>query len=994
MYSVVFRRMALLVGCLLLIPVYGINSATARPSLSAAQTSSAVPSVADSADTIGALRTGVLANGMHYYIQRNPFPTHRAMLWLAVNAGAIQEDPDQQGFAHFVEHMAFNGTRNFPGNSLIDVIERAGLNFGADLNAYTSFDETVYQLSIPTDNDSAFHQGLQIVEDWASGGITFDSTTVIGERGVVLGEWRQRLPDTMSRRLQRDMLARVVGDSSRYVNRFPIGQPELIRGATPTPLQRFYHDWYRSDLMAIIAVGDFDARQMEKTIKTRFGRIPARAHPRAFTRPSIAPQTTTVVKVVRDQLPPEVSVTWPMPITATDVQSRVSQEITETLLAGYVQHALTKLSQQERRAFAGSAFRISRGAVRTIGRQATLVMRMSPDSAGIALATALSELERVAQHGLAAQELESRKAALLRRWEKAADGEAAIPSKALAEEYVSHYLTGDETLVSPTQRLAIARVVLPGITVEQIAKMAASWRTNAGRMVIVQIPRFASVRTPTSDEIIGIMDSVRHISFAAWGDTDTQPTRADGLSANGGPISNNSHSSAPMAKPVVDETVDNATGITTWTLTNGARVVYKSSKNNPDQIILHATSPGGYGLLPDSLFYSSGRLVADLITASGSLGATTHEQLAKTLQTTGVQQMRVTLNAFNEEIHVSGSPRELETLFELLYRQFTEAMVDTTALSEWRRTGGGTLTWSPNDRFAYMNSGDRRLAPPSAVNVPFMNISEAMAVFRDRFGDASDFTFYIIGASSVDQVKPLVEKYIATLPSTHRTKHEQPRTVKVKPLVQKIVQRDSVAQLQAEQSMATIGYMGRFTDSADTFMTERARINALSWILSRRLRIRLREEMSVTYGASAPVSFHRVPTWFYEIGIQFMTSPNDMEASVRAAWEEINSLRSTGPTAEELVLVAEVQRRQAENAQQSNGWWITQMQICDQMKIPFSVLASTTSIFGASDIIAAAKRYLPEQTYLQRTQYPTKKTIDEANKSAQHSGGGISERLF
>ncbi len=967
------------------------------------------------------LRTGVLPNGMHYYVQRNPTPTHRAMLWLAVNAGAIQEDDDQQGFAHFVEHMAFNGTRRFPGNSLIDMVERAGLNFGADLNAYTSFDQTVYQLSMPTDSAASLQQALDIVEDWAGGGITLDSAAVVGERGVVLGEWRQRIPDTLSERLQHDMLALELGDSSsRYLRRFPIGLPALLRDANPAPIRRFYHDWYRPDLMAVIAVGDFDPTAMERTIKARFSKIPARANPRLFTRPVVSQHSTTVVHVVRDLVNPSVTVAWPMPIVDGDAERRVSQEITEELLASYFQQTLGKLTQLERRPFAAFGFGIGAGSVRAVGRQLTLALRMSPDSTMVALSTALGELERVAQHGLAPSELETQKLSLLRQWEQAADATTAVQSRALAEVYVSHYLTGNETLLSPVQRLAIAQKIVPGITTERVQKAAQFWRASAGRVVTVHIPSFASVRPPTSEEILAVLDSVRQVSYAAWpsaseyipGSAGSQPTTGSstaigspatgsiqtGLATTAPPPSNTMDSANPLPSSsttnqatnhaIVAEQYDTASGITTWTLSNGARVVYKPTRNNSDELIIEAKSPGGYALLPDSLFYSSGRLVADLITTSGSFGNTTHDQFVKTLQTTGLQQLRVAINAFDEMITVAGSPKELNLVFQTLHRQFTEPTVDTTALAEWRRTGMSSIAWSPNDRIAYANSGDRRLAPPSVVNVPFMDMAQGMAVFRDRFGDASDFTFYIVGAAPADQIKSLLAKYVATLPSTHRTTHEQPHQVKVRLQQQTLMARDSVPQLKAEQAMASLGYMGKFTDSATTFVTERSRLNALSWILSRRLRIRLREEMSVTYGASAQASFFYTPNWYYQLGIQFMTSPTDMDASVKAMWEELNALRTAGPSREELALVAEIQHRQKENAQQNNRWWITQMQLYDALGIPLATLGATTPpSFTAEEIVAAAHRYMPEDRYVQRVAFPTKKTIDNAKKDIEQKKG-------
>ncbi|MBX6333024.1 MAG: insulinase family protein, partial [Gemmatimonadaceae bacterium] len=252
-----------------------------------------------------ALRTGVLPNGLHYYIRANAAPARRAELRLAVNAGSVLEDDDQQGFAHFLEHMAFNGTTHFPHTSLIDFVEGSGMSFGADLNARTTPDETVYMLTVPTDDPQVLAQGLTVLHDWASGGITIDSAEVVAERGVVLGEWRMRLPDTASQHIREHYDSLLFGDSP-YRHRAPIGLPRLIATATRAPIARFYHDWYRPDLMAVIVVGDVDAAAMEREIRARFGAIPMPAKPRPRPSPKVPASPAPVVDILRANVSPRI----------------------------------------------------------------------------------------------------------------------------------------------------------------------------------------------------------------------------------------------------------------------------------------------------------------------------------------------------------------------------------------------------------------------------------------------------------------------------------------------------------------------------------------------------------------------------------------------------------------------------------------------------------------------------------------------------------------
>ncbi len=923
-----------------------------------------------------ALTIGTLPNGMRYYVRVSTSPAKRARLWLAVNAGSIQEDDDQRGFAHFLEHMAFNGTTHFPKNTLIDFIEHAGMQFGGDLNAYTNFDETVYQLTVPTDDRKILAQGLQVVQDWASGGIAIDSTEVVGERGVVLGEWRARNPDTASLRFRDQEIERLVGRDSRYSTRFPIGLPALLKSAQPEPIRRFYHDWYRPDLMAIIAVGDFDKSEMEREIKARFGRIPVATHPRPFVRPPVPTSAEATVYVVKDKVGSRIDVTWPAPVRPAAPMAAMRQQVLETLLFENVRLAFTRLSRQARRPFARAGIGRSGGLVRPIVDTYGVRVATSADSLLQGLATALTEVERIAQHAVSGEVLTQQKDALLRRLRHAADASASVPSKQLAAQYVDHYLRGTENLLSAQQEFELAQQILPSITPEAVAEFARFWRTGSPPTVTVLLPMYAAVQTPTRSDVLAVFDTVAKIPIALEASTDKHNKSVATLLTT-----------IPSPGRVVKEQRYAKSKVTVWTLSNGARVIYKHTAANPDELLVQAYSLGGFSRLPDSLFLTSGRYVAPLMTYAGGVGELDLDALKRQLSTIALQSFRVTINTFNESIVLGGSPKELETMFQLMYLQFTEPKVDSTALAEWKRYGGGTLSMSANDQLAASTSGgegEQRFTRPSSRVVSLIDLNDAMAVYRNRFGDAGDFTFAIAGAASAEQVKPLVERYIGSLPSLDRAEREQPKDYKIPPLAQKLDRRITSENVPPEKASNLIQFDGLLTGTPSEIVREQQKLSTLSWILSRRLRIRLREEMAVTYGVSAPVQFYENPQPHYRLSIQVLTAPEQMDSSVAAIWKIIDDIMTRGVTSEELSSASIVARRSTENAMQRNEWWISRLQQYDRFGMSFDNISDPDGIAMTSrDLQAAAVRYLPKKVYIQETALPTSKNIAEYLKDSK-----------
>ena len=902
-----------------------------------------------------ALTMGTLPNGLRYYLRVNAMPAHRAELRLVVNAGSILEDADQRGVAHFLEHMAFEGTRHFPRRTLIDFLETSGMRFGADLNAHTTYDETVYELTLPTDVPGTLQQGLTALEDWASGGITLDSSAVVAQRGIVMGEWRSRLADTLTQRI-RAHYDSLLFEGSPYLSREPIGDTALIETAKPGPIARFYHDWYRPDLMAIVVVGDFDKTRVEREIRERFGTIPEPAHVR--TRPDPAPPVNrhAVVDVFRDRVGAFISIPSPAPPPPPAGAER--QRLVSELLFQTLEDRLLRIRERPSRPFITAS--VERGRV---ARQLDVVgLRLTtwPDSLERAFTTAVAEVERVAQHGVVPATLALQKTVILRRLEREAASEASRPSRSYAQAYVDHYLTGDGLLLSPAQELVLARNTLPSITSQVLAHAARFWRDGAGEQIRVGVPQFAHVRPPTSERLLAMADSLAHAPLPA----------ETGEVLEHGPLV----AQMPTAGSVVAERRDTTAGVIEWTLSNGARVLFKPTENDPDLLLVNAWGPGGFSVMPDTLFFSPGRMVAKIMSDAAELGTTSHDALEQLLATEGIGPVRVNIGYADQSISLNGSPQELETLFQLLYLQFTAPKLDSATLESWQSLAKFQATaYSIDDEFNQIFSrGDARLLPVSTRLAPLVTSSEAMAVYRNRFGNAGEFTFTLVGAASAEQVRPLIERYVASLPST--AQRDRP-VGHVKPFESSSDQEQR--RLNLPKSQTLLVFDGPFPVQPDSFLRAQHELRILTTLLSDRLRERLREDLSATYSPQVQAYTYALPDEHYRVLITFDAAPRRMKELNRELDGIVESLRSRTATQDEVARASLVQRRQLENQLQEDDYWMRTIGLYDRLSIPLDRIPDPYAggEVTPSELREAVERYLPKDVYIHITAMPRDSTL-------------------
>ena len=552
---------------------------------------------------------GTLDNGLRYYIRTNRRPENRAELRLVVNAGSILEQDDQQGLAHLLEHMAFNGTANFEKQELVRYLESIGMSFGPDVNAYTSFDETVYMLQVPTDDPGILSTAFRILEDWAHL-VSLDGEEIDKERGVVIEEWR--LGRGANARIM-DQQIPVLFQGSRYAGRLPIGRVEVLETFPHEALRRFYREWYRPDLMAVIAVGDFDPAWVEGMIRERFSHIPTSQDAGPRPEYEVPGHTETLFAIATDPetTGSQVAILYKQPVEDRNSLAGHRDLLVERLTAAMLNARLFELTRVEDPPFVAGG--TARGRFVRTSTFVQLAALVAEDGIQRGMEALLTEAERAARHGFVPSELERAKANLRRGLEQTFADRENQPSARFAAEYVSHFL---EAQPAPgiEFELQAAQALLPTITTEEVSRVAQGWLDDRNRVVLVSSPEKPGLAVPTESELEPVFQEVLAMEIGPYEDT----TPEEPLLAR-----------VPSPGPVVEEGLVPELNLTEWTLSNGVRVVLKPTDFKEDEVLVRAFSPGGYSLssLEDHLSAAN----ASQIVAMGGVGAFSQVDLQRKL---------------------------------------------------------------------------------------------------------------------------------------------------------------------------------------------------------------------------------------------------------------------------------------------------------------------------------------------------------------------------
>jgi zinc protease len=899
------------------------------------------------------ITVGTLPNGMRYYIRKNTRPAGRAELRLAVKAGSILEDDDQRGLAHFVEHMAFNGTEHFPKQDVVAFLQSTGMRFGAHINANTSFDQTVYQLTIPTEKTEVIDRSLLILEDWARA-VSFEPEEIDKERGVILEEWRTGL-GARARILEAQLPVLLKG--SRYAERLPIGNPETLRTFPNERLKKFYTDWYRPDLMAVIVVGDFDPAVVEPMIRAHFGAIPMPASPRPRPSYEVPEHPGTRYTVATDPEASGTTVSVATTMTARD-QTTIGayrQGTLERVFSGLLSARLSELSQKPDAPF------LDAGTSRSLFVQSaemTMLNALVADG-GVekALAALFTENDRVARFGFTQTELDRYRQATMQAYAQLAATREEHLSNSLADEFVRNFMQ-DEPIPGIAYENALVQRFLPEITLAEVNALAREWMPDRNRVVAVSAPKKEGVAVPDEKTLAAVIKSAGGDKLTAYVDTvSTKPLLE------------------PLPKPgkVAKETTKSpgtgtgagaATGITEWTLSNGVRVVLQPTTFKQDEILFNAFSPGGTSLASDKDFVPAE--TADQVVAQGGLGTLNSIDLGKKLAgKTAI--VRASIGDMSEGLGGRSLGRDLETMFQLIYLTFTQPRADAEAFNVMKGQLNAVLAnrqARPETAFAdalnaAVSQDHLRARPMSPEVVAQMDLAKSMAFYKDRFADASDFTFVFVGSFDLATMKPLVERYLGSLPSLKRK--EAGRDVGIRPptgVVEKTVTKG-----REPRSQVGVVFTGPFKNTR----AERLVVRTLADTLEGSLQRVLREDLGGTYGVSVEPDYSKQPAEEYRLTISFTCDPARTGDLVKALFQVIDDFKTDGPSSGQLADVRAALLRDLETDSQQNGFVLRQLAYAYEFgeEVPdLAKLRASYEQLTPAMIRDAARTYLDTNRYV------------------------------
>jgi zinc protease len=900
------------------------------------------------------VKTGKLKNGITYYIKKNAEPKNRAELRLAVKAGSVLETDAQQGLAHFMEHMNFNGTTHFPKNELVNFLQKTGVRFGADLNAYTGFDETVYMLPIPTDSAGLLEKGIQVLEDWANGAL-LDPSEIEKERGVVLEESRM---GRGAQQRMRDKFLKVILNNSRYAERLPIGKDSILKSFKPETIKAFYQDWYRPDLMAVIAVGDFDVAKVEALIAQKFGSIKPPVNPKKRTRYDIPLDGSTKVAIVTDPEYPQnlIQLIYKQPNTKEkslqDVRNSFAQELYNAMMGQRMQ----ELTQKANPPFLYGASQYG-DFLGNLDSYTSIALAKDAASMKTALTTLLEENARVQKFGFTQPELDRAKKDFYNAIEEDYKERDKTKSANHVQEYLNHFLH-EKAFMGAEAYFEFAKKHLDGVTLAEINGLAKKYITDKNRAVVIMGPEKSKDALLTETDIRSLLNEAGKDVSAYVDDVVDAPLLK----------------TEPTAGKVTAEKTLDKLGVTELTLSNGVKVLLKPTDFKNDEILIKATAKGGYSLFPAER--ETGIFTSYLV-QSGGVGPYNQTQLQKFLAGKTASAGPY-VSELTEGIGGNTNPKDLETTLQLIYAYFTEPRKDADVVTGILANQKAYLenmqkTLTPEKVYsdslnAVLTSHNPKRQPLKPESIDKVNLDRAFEIYKTRFADASDFVFTIVGAFKPEAIKPLIEKYLGSLPSSDRDDtFTHPDIFPPKGRIEKVIYKGL-----EPKSRVTLVSSGEYDYNPENNI----QIEALQEILQIKLIESLREEESGVYGVSVSEGTDKFPTGHYRFSIGFGCAPENVDKLVKRAQEEIGKIKANGADQKDIEkFIAETQRK-TETALKTNGFWLDYLddntflgddlnEIFEQDRLLKTITVASTK--------AAAQKYFNDDNFIKVVLMPEKK---------------------
>lgn len=859
------------------------------------------------------VRIGQLDNGLTYYIRHNKLPENRAEFYIAQKVGSILEEPQQRGLAHFLEHMAFNGTKNFPGDDkglgVIPWCETVGIKFGTNLNAYTSIDETVYNISnAPIDRTGVLDSCLLILHDW-SNYILLKDDEIDKERGVIREEWRSRNSGML--RVYTDLLSTIYpGD--KYADCMPIGSIDVINNFPYKDIRDYYHKWYRPDLQGIVIVGDIDVDAVEAKLKAVFADVQKPINPAERTYYPVADNKEPIVAIGTDKEvdDPSIEIYFKQDATPDSEKNNVgylaSQYMT-SMISSMLDARLSELVQSANPPFTRASSDYSDFFVAKTKEAFSLSASSKADGIETALKTLLQETERARRFGFTESEYARARANYLQSLESAYNEREKTKHGSYVREYVQNFLNG-EPIPGIEAEYAMMNQLAPNIPLQAMNMVMQQLVPDSNQVVIIAGPAKEGLKYPTKEEVISLLKGMKDLDLQAYVDkVSDEPLMKE----------------APKGGKIISEKEGDIYGSTKLVLSNGVTVYVKKTDFKADEIRMKGTSLGGKSIFPDKDALNFA--VMDNVIAVGGLGNFSQVDLTKVLAGKKVS-VNAGLGATTENVFGTCSPKDFETMMQLTYLTFTAPRKDTEAFESFKNRMKAQLESAQANPLSSINDSLQKAMYNNHPRVVMMkpemvdqiDYDRILEMYNDRFKDASDFTFYFVGNIDLETAKPLIAEYLGALPAINRKE-----TFKdTKMSIRKGVYKNEYAKEQ-QTPTATIVFL--YSGKAPYTLKNDILLSFATQVLDMVYTEEIREKEGGTYGVNCYGDLQKYPKEQLLLQIVFQTDPAKKDKLAGIVVDELKKLAAEGPSYVHLQKVKEYMLKKYADNQKENGYWMNNL---------------------------------------------------------------------
>ena len=900
------------------------------------------------------IRIGKLKNGLTYYIRHNEKPENLVNFYIAQKVGSIQEEDHQRGLAHFLEHMCFNGTEHFPGKALINYLEGIGVKFGADLNAYTSIDETVYNINnVPVNVEGAIDSCLWILHDWADG-LTLDPAEIDKERGVIHEEWRGR--NTVMMRMQERVLADIF-PGSRYGKRLPIGTMEVVDNFPYQALRDYYEKWYRPDLQGIVIVGDIDVDEVEKKVKKIFKKIKKAKNPaeRIYYPVEDNKEMIFSQQIDKEQQNYMLQLMYKHDVAPRDQRNTkeyIRENTKNSFAISMLNSRFSEIMSKENPPYLRAGVGYSGFGVTDMKKAFTVMVQCKPEQILEAIPMVFTEVERARRFGFTEPEFKRIKESML----AGMDSWYAERDKRTSDYYVQncirHFLDGVD-MMDPEMEYKLSVEIINSITLDEVNAVIPSLHRDDNRIAVSYAPEREDAAYPGKNDIEMLLKMVGNARITPYEDNAVDAPLLENVPEGG--------------KVVASE--EGKWGSTVWTLSNGIKVVLKPTDFQADALTLAGYKVGGTNRYPDSEKVNIGMLSA--LSSIGGFGAFDATQLGKKLAGS-TASANVGSGPYYDVISAGCSPKDAEDMFKLMYLKYTSPRKDEKAFQSYTTRLRNSLkdrNLNPNTALSdtmvvAMYGNHPRVQPFVAADVDKVDYDRVLEIYKERTSDATGYMFFIVGNIDLDAIKPLVERYIGALPCNGRVEKIEKTTVETRTGVYR---NNFKNKMENPTGTENIIYSGKI----DPTRKNRLVMSFLNQVLNIVYTEEVREKEGGTYGVGVRGSVSKLPEGEYTLMVNFKMAPERREELAAIITREFEKIAAEGPVSEHVEKVRSYMLKSFEESQKKNGAWMNWLYSCYfENEDTYTGYEELVKSITAKDIQALAKYILDQGNFIEVSMTP------------------------